>query len=236
MTDQKQEKQPNWLIKAGGDAVLATGIVGLASLVVGVPPEYIPRVALAGTSYSLFISWQHSKAKEKPRKPKGRQIPFNLGEDIKMEYSLERGGYILRESYVQAAWRKIARKGSRPLVKSVESVDKPRELDEFMFHSLGLQLRQTHIKLFLNRAWKWRQFGKGLSAREHVRNFSQMPAWFQELSPAWFYAMLDLLRCAGDFTGFHLVVEYENGWRSLINEPFLTMRILRWYESERRKG
>ncbi len=247
MTDnQKQEKpkQPNWIIKSGGDAVIASCATGLASYVFGIPIEYMPRVALAGGAFSLYISWSHSKSKERPKK-KQKGIPFttykgtkyiNPYSDDKLEYSIEQGGYILRETYAQAIWRKVSRKGSRPVIKPVESVSKPNELDEFVFHSLGLQLRQVHVDLFLKRAWKWRQFGKGLSARQHVRNFSQMPAWYQELSPAWYYAMLELLRCAGDHCHFHLVVEYENGWRSLINEPHLTMRILRWYEIERRKG
>lgn len=246
MTDQKQEKpkQPNWLIKAGGDAILAGGAFGLGALVAGVPSEYIARVSLAGAGYSLYISWKHSKEKDGPRqvKNRGRSIPFttirgtkNVYPDDTLEYSTEQSGYILRESYGQAAIRFILRKGSRPVVRSVEPVSKPRELDEFMFYSMGMQLRQTHVKLFLNRAWKWRKFGKGLSARQHVRNFSQMPAWYQELSPVWFYAMLDLLGKAGNYTGLHLVIEYENGWRSLVVEPHLTMRILRWYEIERRK-
>lgn len=252
MTDQKQEKpkQPNWIVKAGGDAILAGGVTGsgslLASLVFGWPIEIVPEMALTGFTISLYTSWKHSKEKDKPKsksKPRGRSIDFNHGKgttkiypDDTLEFSIEQGGYVLRESYAQGVWRKVAHKGSRPLVRPVESVDKPRELDEFMFYSQGLQLRETHVKLFLARAWKWHQFGKGLSARQYVRNFSQMPAWFQELSPMWFYAMLELLRCAGDHCHFYLVVEYGNGWRSLINEPRLTLRILRWYEIERRKA
>ncbi len=245
MTDQKQEKpkQLNWLIKAGGEATLATGVVGLASFVVGVPYEYIPRVALVGPLFSLYLSWSHSKERDKPkRKNKGRSIPFNHGKGStsiypdKLEFSIEQGGYVLRESYGQAIFRRLSGKDNRSVVRQIEQIDKPKELDEFVFYSRGLQLRQVHVDLFLKSAWRNRKYGKGLSTRRWIRNFSQRPAWYQELSPAWYFAMLDMLRCAGDFTGFYLVVEYENGWRSLANEPFLTMRILRWYEIEKRKS
>lgn len=249
MTDQKQEKpkQPNWLIKAGGDAILAGGATGLGSLVGSLvfrwPVETALQVALVGATYSLYTSWSNSKEKDKPKKKsQGRAIPFttikgtkNVYPDDTLEYSIEAGGYVLRESYGQALLRKIAHKGSRPVVRSVEPVSKPRELDEFMFHSLGLQLRQVHVDLFLKSAWRNRQYGKGLSARRWVRCFSQRSMWYQELSPMWFYSMRELLLKAGDHCGLHLVIEYGNGWRSLVVEPHLAMRILRWYECERRK-
>lgn len=247
MTDQKQEKpkQPNWLVKAGGDAILATGVTGLASFVIGVPLEYIPRVALAGTCYSLYTSWKNSKEKEKPKqKNRGRAIPFttvkgtkNVYPDNNFELSIEQGGYVLRENYRQAFWRKISRKGSRPVVRPVENVDRPGELDEFIFYSQGLQLRQVHVDLFLKSAWRNRKYGRGLSARRWVRNFSQRPAWFQELSPMWYFAAIDLLENAWRYCdGYCLMVAYENGWRSLIEEPHLTLRILRWAEVEKRKS
>ncbi len=247
MTDQKQEKpkQPNWIVKAGGDAVIAGGAFGAASLVVTFAFDWpiiaAPQVALVGFTYSLWTSWQHSKEKDKPKgksKSKGRTIPFNHGRGsttIDMEYSLQNGGVMLRESYIQALKRKIRGEPRVRPIRQFENVSKPKELDEFVFFSQGLQLRQYHVDLFLKSAWKNRQYGRGLSARRWVRGYSQRELWFQELSPMWFFAMLDLLRNASDYCQFHLVVEYENGWRSLLSEPHLTMRILRWYEVERRK-
>ena len=206
------------------------------SFTLGVPIEFIPRVTVAGMSYSLFLSWRSSKGLGNKSKG-GRLIPFNHGQGsskIKMEFLTSTGGYIARESYWQAIVRKLS--GSRKVAdRIVAPATRPNELDEFTFYSQGLQLREVHVKLFLRLAWRNRQYGKGLSARRWVRNFSQRPAWYQELSPAWYYAAMDLLWRSGKCTGYHLVVRYENSWLSLVNEPALTLNVMKWYEYDRRK-
>ncbi len=118
MTDQKQEKpkQPNWLVKASGEAILAGGVFGLGSFVVGVPSEYLARVTVAGAAYSLYVSWKHSKDKDKPKTKKQTGIPFTTIKgtkyvdpysDEKLEYSIKQRGYVLRESYGQTIWRQV---------------------------------------------------------------------------------------------------------------------------------
>jgi hypothetical protein len=78
-------------------------------------------------------------------------------------------------------------------VKPKSLVPRPTELDEFIFISNGIQLREVHVKLFLKSAWRNRKYGKGLSERRWVREFSQRPAWYQELSTDWYFAVMDLL-------------------------------------------
>jgi hypothetical protein len=245
VVDQEQEKrQPKNLIpKSVSDALLAGGATGLVSLAFGVPSEYAPRVALAGAGLSLYLSWSDSRYKTRPkRRRKGRQIPFNHGrgsQQIDMEYSLERGGHMVRETYLQALRRKISGNPRQVKTPDVSPVNRPKILSEFIFHSHYdgqiIQLRKVHVDLFLKSAWHNRQNGKGLSARRWVRNFSQRPAWYKELSPLWYYAMRNLLYDAQIFTGQQIVIELNNQWSSLAIEPYQLIRILKWYEWEKRK-
>jgi hypothetical protein len=250
MTQQKPDvAQPkrDLIPKPAQDAFWAGCATSGFSIVMGVPGEHIWKVFIGGASLVIGLHVKRSIAlglsdsRKKKQKRENVGIPFTTQKgtkyiDMDLEFSIEQGGYILRESYGQALLRKVLRKGSRPVVKPVEPVERPKELNEFVFYSQGLQLRQVHVDLFLKSAWRNRQYGKGLSARRWVRYWSQRELWYKELRPMWYYAMLDLLLSAGDYCQFHLVVEYENGWRSLVNEPHLTMRILKWYEVEKRKS
>jgi hypothetical protein len=241
MTEKVQQEKPKNLIPSSfSQAFLAGTVASSLSFVIGVPVEYLPRVAVAGISYSLFLSWKDSRIETSPRKKaksNTRQIPFNHGkgsQKIDMEFSMSTGGYMIRESYLQAFVRKLS--GKRQKVdRRIKPVERPRELDEFIFHSQGLQLREIHIKLFLKSAWRNREYGKGLSARRWVRNFNQRPAWYKELSPAWYYAAMELLWKAGCYSQWNLVVRYDNSWLALVNEPRTTLNILKWYESEKSK-
>jgi hypothetical protein len=156
-----------------------------------------------------------------------------------MEYSLERGGYMVRETYLQALKHKFLGNPRQVKTPDVSPVNKPKVLSEFIFHSHYdgqiIQLRKVHVDLFLKSAWRNRQNGKGLSARRWVRNFSQRRAWYKELSPLWYYAMRNLLYDAQVFTGQQIVIELNNQWSSLAIEPYQLIRILKWYEWEKRK-
>lgn len=214
-------------------ALLAGSVASGISFIIGVPVDYVPRVAVAGASYSLWLSWMESRTKTAPKKKRSRQIPYSYGSSstkIDMEFSTSTGGYITRENPI----RRFIFGNPKPTVRSVEPVSRPNELDEFVFHSKGLQLREKHVKLFLASAWRNRANGKGLSARQWVRNANQRPAWYQELNPTWYYAMMSLLRQAGNYTGWHLIVRYDNGWLSLVEGDLrLTLNIMKWYEWEK---
>lgn len=250
MTEDQQEKQGKNLIpNPVNQALLAGGASGLASLAASlffdVPGEQAFKMAsgvfLSGSCYSLYISWSDNRNKGKPRKrtPRGRQIPFNHGrgtQKIDMEYSVEQGGYVLRETYFQAFKRKIYGHPARSMpIRTIEEIARPEILDEFIFWSQGVQLRKVHVDLFLKSAWRNRANGKGLSKRRWVRDFSQRPAWYKELSPAWFFAIRQLLYSAQEFTGQQLIIEQANQWSMLAIEPYQLIRILKWYEYERRK-
>jgi hypothetical protein len=240
MTDTQQEKPKQNLIPSSFyQAFLAGGAASGLAIAFGTPVEYGPRIFLAGSCFSLYLSWRDSRYQTAPRKkPKGRQIPLNSlsgQRKINMELVMSQGGYITRESYLDGFKRWLSG-GPKPVARQVETVNRPKELDEFVFYSQGLQLREKHVKLFLTSAWRNRQYGKGLSVRRWVRNQSQRPAWYQELSPTWYYAMIDLLYKAGDYTGWQLVVRYHNGWLSLVDGNIrLTLSVLKWYEYETRK-
>lgn len=239
MTEARQEKpkSKNLIPPSFSQAFLAGASSAAVSYVIGVPIEHIPRVAVAGAGYSLFRSWQDSRLLSAPKR-KGRQIPFNHGENqskINMELSVAQGGYITRESYFDSVKRLVL---GNPKLKTreIQNVDRPSELDEFVFYSRGLRLREKHVKLFLQSAWRNREYGKGLSARRWVRNFERRPVWYRELSPAWYYAMIELLWNASEYTRWQLIVKYDNSWLSLVDGDLrLTMNILRWYEFDRQK-
>jgi len=240
MTEARQEKpKPKNLIPPSfTQAFLAGASSAAVSYVIGVPIEHIPRVAVAGAGYSLFRSWQDSRLLTAPKKKQGRQIPFSYGEkqsNINMELSIAQGGYITRESYFDGIKRVIL--GSPKLkVREIRNVNRPSELDEFVFYSRGLRLREKHVKLFLQSAWRNREYGKGLSARRWVRNFEQRPSWYRELSPAWYYAMIELLWKAGDYCEWHLIVRYDNSWLSLVDGDLrLVLNVLKWYEYDRQR-
>jgi hypothetical protein len=241
MTQQaKQDKPKNLIPPSFSQAFLAGASSAILSWGIGVPFEYVPRVAAISAGYSLYRSLQDSRYLTAPRKraTRGRQIPINHGRgqsSINMEFSVAQGGYITRETWGQGLKRFVLG-GSRPVTRPMQKVDRPKELDEFPFHSNGLQLREKHVKLFLASAWRNREYGRGLSARRWVRNFSQRPAWYRELSPAWYYAMMALLHNAEKYTHWQLIVRYDNSWLSLVDGDLrLTMCILKWYESERKK-
>ena len=155
MTNDQQEKQPKNLIpKPLSQAFLAGSVASGASLVFGVPVEYAPRIALAGATWSLYLSWSDSRNETKPRKrkPIGRQIPFNTAtgrQQIDMEFSVSQGGYIDRETWQDTINRLIfGRKETRP-VREIKPVSKPDILSEFTFHSQGIQLIESEVKAFL---------------------------------------------------------------------------------------
>lgn len=237
---KKENKSPNLIPSSFTQAFYAGLVASGLSFVLGVPIEFIPRVAVAGMSYSVFLSWQDGR-RVTTKKSRGRLIPFNHGkgsDKIRMEFSAATGGYIARESYLQA----IVRNGKnllgnrKKINKSIPEPEvRPSELEDFLFYSQGLQLREVHVKLFLKSAWRNRKHGKGLSARRWVRNFNQCPAWYQELSPAWYYAVMELIMGASEHANYQLVIRYQNSWLSLANEPRLTLRILRWYRYEQRR-
>lgn len=256
MTDQQQEKpkQPSWLIKAGGESLLAGGVFGLGALVFGVPSEYVVKVIATGVGYSLLISWKHSKEKDRPKKKsKGRVIPFNHGKDRygksrtdiypddTLEYSVQQNGYVLRESYGEALLRKVLRKGSRPVVKPVESVDRPKILSEFIFCShyddFLVELREKHVKRFLDSAWRNREkHGKSLSERQWVRRRSQRPVWYKELPcPVWYYGMRNLIMDTQNTLKIQMIISTRNNWYQMACEPHEFLARLKWYEIERRK-
>jgi hypothetical protein len=221
MNDQKQQKR-NLIPKPVQQAFYAGFSAGCLSVAFGVPFEYAPRVALAATGFSFWLSYQDSRGRTRRRR--GRQVPFTSAQGrktIDLEYAIERFVY--------------GRKEANSPVEPMVAVPRPKELDDFIFVSQDIQLREVHVKLFLKSAWRNRQYGKGLSERRWVRNFSQRPAWYQELSTDWYYAMMRLLFNTQSYLGLHMVMMRSNRWMSLVNEPFMTLRLLKWYESERRK-
>lgn len=225
-----KEKQPNRIAlpKPIQRAFYAGVGLSLGSIVLGVPIEHIPRVAAAGACYSIMADWHNLGLKPYKRK---RQVIVNGSRRINLEYSLDRGGYIARETYLEAMKRLLT--GAKAEVPPRQKAQRPSELDSFTFVSDGLQLREEHVKLFLRSAWRNRQYGRGLSARHWVRNFNRRPLWYKELSPAWFYAMRQLLFDAEAGLGVQVVIVGGNQWLTMANEPHLTMRLLKWYECEK---
>lgn len=230
MTDQTQQKPKFDIIPKPVQRAIYAGLIGGGcSVVFGVPTEFAPRIALVGACYSLAISWREL-GKPGSKRRRGRQVLVN-GQAMSLEYSLGQPGYIARETWGERVTRWVYGRGETPAVsRPARSVLRPAEVDEFTFFCRGIQLRESHVKLFLRSAWHNRQYGKGLSARRWVREFSQRPAWYKELSPAWFYAMRQLLFDAQTGLGLQLVTLDANNWLSLANEPFTTLSLLKWYE------
>ncbi len=240
MTDQEQEKpkQPNWLIKAGGDALLAGSFAGsgslLASLIFDWSIETVPQVSLAGFTISLYTSWLNSKEKDKPKTKKGRSVPFNLGEKgrIDLEYSQQ---YMVREDYSSGLKRLIFGKKEEPMVRQTMSKPtKSRYQNEQVFRSYHdnyeVELLAVHIKLFLKSAWKHRDYGKGLSHRRWVRNTSQRPQWWKDLGNYWYQAFINLLREAQRLLRKQLVIKTRNNWYRLKFDDWDTYQWL--YQAE----
>jgi hypothetical protein len=242
MTEAKQEKPKNRIPKPISQAFLAGSSAGVLSYVFGVPVEYLPRVALAGAGFSLWLSWQDSRYETSPKKRKaGRSIPFNHGrgsQRIDMEYSMSAGGTLIRETYLQAIWRKLLPDNSSGQIVAINSMERPKILDEFIFvsHYRGqaIQLREKHVKLFLASAWKLKN-GKGLSIRHWERRRSQRPAWYKELPPLWFRGMSMLLWNTQKYLNRQIVITLDNQQSFLAVEPFELFILLKWYECEKRK-
>jgi hypothetical protein len=245
---QQERAKTNLIPNPLNQAFLAGSAAGLASLSGSLFFDVLPDQAfkmasgvfLAGAGFSLYLSWYDGRARAKPRKRRGRQIPFNHyrgSQKIDMELSIGQPGYVTRESWPERLNRWVYGKGEAKIdVKPTALVPRPAELDEFVFLSQGLQLREVHVKLFLKSAWRNRKNGKGLSERRWVREFSQRPAWYQELSTDWYYAIMRLLADCQRGLGYQLIVYNRgNNWLNMANEPFMTMRLLKWHESEKRK-
>jgi hypothetical protein len=241
MTEAKQEKPKNLIPKPVSQAFLAGSSAGVLSYVFGVPVEYLPRVALAGAGFSLYLSWQDSRHETKPKKKRGRSIPFNHGrgsQKIDMEYSMAAGGYLVRESYWQAIKRKLSGTPRSAVIQS-QPVTRPKILDEFIFisHYKGqaIQLREPHVKLFLASAYRNRANGVGLSMRHWERRRSQRPAWYKELPPLWFRGMSMLLWNTQKYLNRQIVITLDNQQSFLAVEPFELFILLKWYECEKGK-
>jgi hypothetical protein len=210
------------------------GSTSLVSAGLGVPLEYVPRMSLIGAGFSLWLSWNDSREETKPkrRKSKGRAIPFRSAQGVTnvypdaLELSMGQSGTLTRETYWQGIKRKWS--GTPGLGVPIRPVTK-----EFVFISQGMQLQQVHVELFLKSAWRNRKSGKGLSGRRWVRNFNQRPAWYQELSPTWYYAMMQLLYDAQIKTGWQLIYTLDNQQSFLNVEPYHLIRILRGVEIEK---
>lgn len=240
MTETTKDKKTNLIPKPISQAFYASLAAGGGSLVFGVPFEYVPRIALAGATWSLVMSWSDSRQETKPKKRKpSRSIDFNSyqgSRKIDLEYSMATGGTLIRESYLQALKRTLKRKlsGTPGPVKVIEQVEKPKILSEFVFHSYyqgqHIELRKHHVKLFLSSAWRNRANGVGLSIRHWERRRSQRPAWFKELPPLWFRAMSQLIWDAHKYLGRQLVVTLDNRQSFLAVEPRELYCLLRWYE------
>lgn len=242
MTETQQEKPKNLIPKPVSQAFLAGSSAGVLSYVFGVPVEYLPRVALAGVGFSLYLSWQDSRLETKPKTKRGRSIPFNHrggSQKIDMEYSMATGGTLVRETYWQAIRRKVfsGNLSGQPIINPMV---RPKLLDEFIFisHYRGqvVQLREKHVKLFLSSAYRNRANGVGLSMRHWERRRSQRPAWFKELPPLWFRGMSMLLWNTQKYLNRQIVITLDNQQSFLAIEPFELFILLKWYECEKRKA
>lgn len=241
MTDTQLIKPKNKIPTPITQALLAGSFASGVSFVLGVPAEHIPRIAVAGASYSLWLSWQESRLKTTPNKKKRRQIPFSYGNGsskIDMEFSTSTGGYVTRETYFQGLWRIVF--GTPKLTPGpIKSVSRPSILDEFVFTSnykgQTVELFGKHVKLFLGDAWKNKNNGAGLSRRRWDRDRLKRPAWFRELSPVWYFGMLMLLRNAQKELNIQMVIKTGHQWYSLAIEPRELYGCLKWYEYQIRK-
>jgi hypothetical protein len=216
-------------------AFYASLAVGGGSLVLGTPLEYTPRIALAGAVGSICLSWWDSRNETKPKKRNPRQVDFTSyrgHRKVDLEYSVSVGGTLIRETYLQAIWRKLL--GNPRPVRVIDPAQKPKILSEFVFHShyqgQHIELRKKHVKLFLDSAWRNRPNGIGLSIRHWERRGSQRPMWFKELPPLWFRGMSMLLYNAQSELGLQIVVTLDNQQSFLAVEPRELYCLLRWYE------
>jgi len=241
---EQQPQSKNPIPKPVYQAIAAAVVAGGSSFVFGVPIEYVPRVAVAGIVYSVFQSYSDIRYQVSPRvrRPRGRQIAVNTvngSRKIDMEYSVSQGGYIVRETYAQAIKRFVFGKPQADKRQPEIKVNRPEALDDFIFrsHYQGqvVELAETHVRLFLQSAWRNRANGKGLSQRRWVRERSQRPAWYQELSPVWYYGMSMLLWDAQKALKRQLVIETGYQWYALNVEPRQAMGLLKWYESIKRQ-
>lgn len=231
MTDTQQEKSKNLIPSSFSQAFLAGGIASGLSIAFGTPIEYAPRIFLAGSCFSLYLSWQDSRHLTAPRKKsKGRSIPFNSYKGQKKIYpdSLE-FSILSNQSFVN---RLIYGKQTR----EIEIVDRPKILNEAVFYShyggQRIELRGGHVKLFLANAWKNRAYGKGLSRRRWDRERSQRPYWYKELPTVWYFGMSMLLWDAQRKLNIQIVVKTGHQWYALAIEPKELYHCLKWYNYE----
>ena len=243
MTDAPKEKEKTNLIpKPVSQAFLAGASASSLAVVFGVPIQYAPRVALAGVGFSLWLSWVDSRNEARPKKRKGRAIPFSTVQGVKnvypdeMEFSTSQGGYITRKTWKETFF---GHRDRLRAVRVIAPIERPKSLNEFIFRTIyqdqAIELREVHVKLFLNSAWRNRRNGKGLSVRHWERRRSQRPAWFRELHPIWFRGMSMLLWNAQKCLDKQLFITLGNQQSFLTVEPRELFGWLKYYEYEKRK-
>lgn len=243
MTETKQEKR-NLISPSFSQAILAGTVASGLATAFGTPLEYAPRIFLAGSCFSLYLSWSDSRTETKP-KPKtkhGRSIPFTSAQGVKqiyrddMEFSIKQDGFIYRENYLQVVTRKLFRKYLKQSAIT-NPIDQPKIINEFVFrviyNNILIELREQHVRLFLKSAWRNRSGGKGLSVRHWERRRPQRPAWFRELPPYWFRGISVLIwNCQKSFNR-QLVITLDNQQSFMVIEPHEMFGLLKWHEIER---
>lgn len=201
---------------------------------------------VCGSSFSLFWYWGSSNLtrpkKAKPRHGGGgpghvivnsvngtRKVPLEKG----FEYAPR---FVSRETYPQAIWRKIKIWGGKPEPRqAINQPTKPKWMTEYIFlsHYDGqeVQLLESDVTRFLNSAWRYRKWGRGLSERRWVRDISLRPQWYKNVGPTWYYALINLLWEVEEVSGRQLLIPV--GWQqnALARDPHQILEALKWAQA-----
>lgn len=166
----------------------------------------------------------------------GRKLPVNTGRDS-FEYSPPQGGTITMRGKRDLAkallgwWPPQA-----PLAAPTPAPTiKPPEVDEIKFESYDrqgepVQLLGSDVWRFLSIAWRNNACGNGLSLNRWSGKRVKLPGWYQGKGIGWYWAVLNLMSEAEEFTGVRLArvvwVSRERGVGYLV----MTLNNVKTYE------
>lgn len=244
MTEQKQENKRALIEYAVAKPFVDATALGLA---IGGPAALSGNFIagfVAGSSFSLFWYWGRGNLVSKRRAAVSAKmadyITVNSANGSRQVRRFEQvaPGYIVRESYAQAAWRLIRPQRPEPVSQPPVNASRPGSLDQFAFISWDnsgaeVQLLSNHVRHFLRRAWLYQNRGQGLGRRFwDTRNKRGWPEWYP--GPYWYEAVMRLLVAAQKGLGRQLIVKMGHQQIGLrFNAQMTYEHLLYWYTKEK---
>jgi hypothetical protein len=236
MADNKRALIEYKVVKPWVDAsALGTGCAAFAIVANGPAWSW----ACLGAGFSLVWYWGrnnlYSVRDGKPSPRRGRHVTVN-SHNKKRDVAIfdYQPGYITRDSWpdIILGWFRHP----RPMSSS-KTTGKPSVLEEFVFISqyLGqpIELQEKNVKRFLAAAWYNRDRGSGLGERRWVREWKRRPAWYQELGPPFYYAMLSLIGGAQKQLNRQLVIKLGHQQYGLKFDHHTMYGLLKWVELQK---